>query len=135
MNDVSTWADSEIRTIQITQDYSPRPLTLRVQRFAPIEGDMLSRSWVHGSIKKSVILPPYAIANLREAEKSYKEYITNEGKHFFFSTLDPKEGLLWETYNMAMGATRNSMVGFPLPCIIRTMLIFNRRNKREPYST
>jgi hypothetical protein len=110
MNDVSTWADSEVRMIHITQDYSPRPLVLRVRRFAPVEGDMLSRSWVHGSIKKSVMLPPYAIANLREAERSYKEYITNEGKRFFFSTLERKEGLLWETYNMAMGSTKSSMV-------------------------
>lgn len=135
MNDVSTWADSEIRTIQITQDYSPRPLALQVRRFAPIEGDMLSRYWVHGSIKKSVMLPPYAIANLKEAEKSYKEYITNEGKHFFLSTLDPKERLLWETYNMAMGATRNAMVVSPLPCIVKIKLIFNRQNKREPCLT
>jgi hypothetical protein len=110
MSDVSTWANSEIKTIHITQDYSPRPLALRVRRFAPIEGDMLSRSWVHGSIKKSVMLPPYAIANLKEAEKSYKEYITNEGKHFFFSTLESKEGLLWETYSMAMSASTTSMV-------------------------
>lgn len=111
MTDVSTWSDDEVRTIEITQDYSPKPLVLRVRRFAPVEGDMLSRSWSHRSIKKSVMLPPYAIENLKVAERTYKEYINKEGTQFFFSTLDKNNKLIWETYIMATGASNVLMVG------------------------
>ena len=110
MTDVSTWSDSEIRTIEVTQDYSPNPLVLRVRRFTPLEGDMLTRSWTHGSIRKSVLLPPYAIESLKDAEKTYKEYINKEGTQFFFSTLDRNDKLIWETYYMATNASNYSMV-------------------------
>lgn len=97
--------------IQITQDYSPNPLVVRVRKFIPIEGDVLSRSWSHGSVRKSVILPPYAIENLKDAERVYKEYINKEGTRFFLSTLDRRDKLIWETYTMATNSSNNSMVG------------------------
>jgi hypothetical protein len=109
-HDLSTWSDSEIKTIQITQDYSPRPLTLRVRKFVPVEGDILSRTWWSCDIKKSVILPSYAIASLKEAEKSYIQYINNEGTQFFLSTLNLNDRLVWETYSMAISASNSSMV-------------------------
>jgi hypothetical protein len=114
MSDISTWSDSEVRTIEITQDFSPNPLALRVRKFTPVEGDMLSRSWVHGSIKKSVMLPPYAIESLKEAERSYKQYIDKEGTQFFLSTLDRDDKLIWGTYDMAINASNHSMVFFSL---------------------
>jgi hypothetical protein len=110
IKDISTWSDAEIRTIEITQDYSPRPLVVQVRKFNPLEGDMLSRSWVHGSIKKSVMLPPYAIANLKETLKTYKEYINNEGTEFFCSTLDRNDRLIWETYGTAIKLSNDSKV-------------------------
>jgi hypothetical protein len=112
MNDISTWSDSEVRTVEITQDFSLNPLVLRVRKFTPVEGDMLSRSWVHGSIKKSVMLPPYAIESLKDAERSYKEYIDKEGAQFFVSTLNRNDKLIWGTYDMAINASNHSMV-FP----------------------
>jgi hypothetical protein len=110
IKDISTWSDAEIRTIEITQDYSPQPLVIQVRKFIPLEGDMLSRSWVHGSIQKSVMLPPYAIANLKETLKTYKEYITKEGTEFFCSTLDRNDRLIWETYSTAINFSNDSKV-------------------------
>jgi len=130
MSDLSTWADSEIKTIHITQDYSPRSITLQVRKFAPVEGDMLCRSWAHGSVTKSVELPPYAISNIKDAEKSYREFMNKEGKHFFPSTLEPKSGLIWETYNMTMSFSSKSMVLFTLCCSLQVDLTNDRTNKR-----
>jgi hypothetical protein len=71
---------------------------------------MLSRSWVHGSVKKSVRLPPYAIVSIKEAEKTYLDFINDEGTEFFVSTLDRNDKLIWETYDTAIHASNNSMV-------------------------
>ncbi|KAL2075043.1 hypothetical protein VTL71DRAFT_8823 [Oculimacula yallundae] len=109
MDDISTWEDSEVRIIHVTQDYSPNPIVLRVRRFVPMEGDKLWRTWKHAGINKSVELPPYAIENLKDAERTYKDYITSEGAHFFQSTLDKEDPLVWETYSMAIKASKSHM--------------------------
>jgi hypothetical protein len=110
MNDVSTWANSEIRCIKITQDYSPNPITLRVRKFVPVQGDSLSRRWKHAGIPKSVTLPPYAIESLKEAGRAYRDYISREGTQFFVSTLDKDDPLIFHTYSMAINASKNHMV-------------------------
>ncbi|KAH7361068.1 hypothetical protein BKA65DRAFT_547760 [Rhexocercosporidium sp. MPI-PUGE-AT-0058] len=109
MNDVSTWADSETRCINITQDYSPNPVTLRVRKFIPVEGDSLVRKWKHEGMPKSVTLPPYAIESLKEAERAYRDYISREGTKFFMSTLDKEDPLIFDTYSMAINASKNHM--------------------------
>ncbi|KAL5326373.1 hypothetical protein ACEPPN_004057 [Leptodophora sp. 'Broadleaf-Isolate-01'] len=109
MNDVSTWADSETRCIKITQGYSPNPITLRVRKFIPVQGDSLSRTWKHAGIPKSVTLPPYAIESLKEAGRAYRDYIAREGTQFFVSTLDKDDPLIFHTYSMAIYASKNHM--------------------------
>jgi len=116
LNDIDNWNSSEVKTIEITYDYSPRPLTLQVRKFKPHEGDMLHRSWKHGGVKKSVLLPPYAIASFEAAEKIYRDYITQEGHEFFASTIDSSNGLLWETMRTAIKASKNAMVSLYFLC-------------------
>lgn len=128
--DISTWADTEIRTIEVTQDYSPRPMKLKVRRFIPVEGDMLSRSWVHGSVKKSVTLPPYAIVSIKEAEKTYLDFVNSEGTEFFVSTLSKDDKLVWETYDTAIHASNNSMVSWR-SLISLDIIDLYRVNQRE----
>ncbi|PVH82364.1 hypothetical protein DL98DRAFT_414946 [Cadophora sp. DSE1049] len=109
MNDVSTWADSEIRRIEVTQDYSPNPIVLRVRKFIPIDGDMLSRTWKYAGEDKEAVLPPYAIESLKEAERAYRDYIFKEGMQFFLSTLKRKDALVFDTYTMAIKASKCHM--------------------------
>jgi len=112
LNDIDNWNSPEVKTIQITYDYSDRPLTLQVRQFKPHEGDMLHRSWKHDGVKKSVLLPPYAIASFEAAEKIYKDYINQEGDKFFYSTIDGNNKLLWETMSAAIKASNHAMVCF-----------------------
>jgi hypothetical protein len=101
---------NDIKTIQITYDYSNRPLSLQVRMFKPREGDMLHRSWKHGGVKKSVLLPPYAIASFEAAERTYQDYINQEGSKFFASIIDVNNRLLWETMSAAIKASNFAIV-------------------------
>ena len=110
MNDVSSWANSEIRRIEITQDYSPNNIVLRVRKFVPIDGDKLSREWKHAGERKEVPVPPYAIESLKEAERTYRDYILKEGMQFFIRTLDRNDALIFDTYTMAIKSSKCHMV-------------------------
>ncbi len=115
LNNIENWYSPEVKTIQITYDYSPRPLALPVRKFKPHDGDMLHRSWKYGGVKKSVLLPPYAIASFEAAEKIYKDYINQDGSQFFASTIDRNNRLLWETMSAAIKASDYAMVSFTFP--------------------
>ncbi len=83
---MSTWdLNSSIDVIQITQDYITKPLSMRVRKFVPVEGDVLHRSWFDSEIqaKKKVMLPPYALVDLHAAEKEYFDHINQGGAEFF----------------------------------------------------
>ena len=110
MNDVSSWANSDIRRIEITQDYSPNHIVLRVREFVPVEGDKLSTEWKHAGERKEVPVPPYAIESLKESERTYRDYILQEGMQFFIKTLDRKDALVFDTYIMAVKASNSHMV-------------------------
>jgi hypothetical protein len=110
LKDIENWASSEIRTVQITQDFSPRPMSIQVREFTPLESDLLDRSWAHGSVKKSVTLPPYAFANMRSALQAHLDYINQEGSEYFNSILDRNDKLLRETYSAAIKASNSTMV-------------------------
>ena len=112
-NDISNWDSSELRTIKVTQGYSPNGMTLVVRRFKPSPGDMLHRSWVDGTTKKSVLLPPYAIVDIEAATQAYKEYINQEGPQFFNSILDPNDRIIRETYSQAIYASNHANVSIP----------------------
>jgi len=45
MENITEWASSELKKIQVTQDYGPTSLTFTVREFVPIAGDMLDRQW------------------------------------------------------------------------------------------
>lgn len=110
MIDVSTWADLDIRRIEITQDFSPNPIVLSVRKFIPIDGDKLSREWKYAGKRMEVSVPPYAIYSLKEAERRYRDYILKEGMHFFIKTLDRNDALVFDTYTMAITASTCHMV-------------------------
>jgi hypothetical protein len=110
LKDINNWASSETRTIKLTQDYVATPLTIQVRRFIPLESDMLDRSWAHGSVKKSVTLPPYAFANMREALKIYVDFINREGIRHFDNILDRNDRLVRATYSAAIKASNSPTV-------------------------
>src|SRR5687768_4664569 len=75
VDNISSYASAETKTIQISEGYTTKPVRLRVRRFVPQIGDKLHRTWVHDGHKKSVPIPPYAIIDLDEAQQAYHEHI------------------------------------------------------------
>jgi hypothetical protein len=112
--DIDSWQTPELRAIQITQDFSLTPLTVHVRKFVPKEGDMLHKGWVDRTTgaRKSVILPPYAFANLSATEQVYMDFINQQGIMFFKNGLDPSNKLVWETYSAAITASDHAVVCF-----------------------
>lgn len=107
---INQWSDTDVRIVQVTQDFTARPLTLVVRRFIPQAGDALHRKWADGKTIKRVLLPPYAIENMELAIQTYKQYINDEGTEFFHNLLDPTEKLIWDTYSMAIHTSNNALV-------------------------
>lgn len=102
---LTTWdLNSSVDVIQMTQDFVAKPLTLRVRRFVPIEGDVLHRQWFDKKLnkKKMVNIPPYALVDLVEVEKEYFDHVNEGGAEFFYGILDANDTFLRSTYSMAI---------------------------------
>ena len=76
-----------------------------------MKGDMLDRQWSDGTVTKSVTLPNYAFHDMAAALQVHKDFINQEGAHFFKSTLDFNDRLLWDTYNTAIWFSNAAKVG------------------------
>jgi hypothetical protein len=74
MIDITTWADDEIRTIDVTQEVGSTYYTLKVRKFIPVEGDALARRWVYDGVRYEYQCTPYAVPNMREAGKVLSEF-------------------------------------------------------------
>jgi len=110
MDNITHWASSVLKNIQVTQDYGPTALTFTVRQFVPVKGDMLHRQWSDGGIIKSVAIPNYAIVDMAAALQVHKDFITKEGPQFFKSSLDYNDRLLWDTYSAAIWFSNASKV-------------------------
>ena len=102
VDDIGSWASSDIRTISVTEGYTGRSVKLLVRRFQPQEGDRLERSWVSGGVKKSVPIPPYAIVDMEAAKSSFDDYIKDGLVKCCEQLLGPRHEFLWKTYVLAM---------------------------------
>jgi hypothetical protein len=111
----SDWVSDEVRTIQITQDYTTRPLSIVVKRFKPQQGDQLYRRWVDNGVEKRAQIPSYAVANIETVIQTYKTYINEEGPAHFHSILNPSDHLIWETYSMAIHTSNYASVSLKSP--------------------
>ena len=102
VDDIGNWASSEMRTIHVTEGYTGQAVKLLVRRFLPQDGDKLERSWVSAGVKKSVVIPPYAIVDMEAAKAAFDNYIKNGLVDCCKRLLGPKEKLLWLTYGQAI---------------------------------
>ena len=102
VDDIGSWASSDIRTICVTEGYTGQSVRLLVRRFQPQPGDSLERSWVSKGVKKSVPIPPYAIVDMEAARSEFDGYIKKGLVECCKRLLGPKEDLLWQSYALAM---------------------------------
>jgi hypothetical protein len=112
---INYWASDITKTIQITEGYCAEPLSLEVRKFKPVHGDRLCVQWATKDTIKSVDIPPYAIVNIEQAEKSYKDFINARGAEFFKAALGNSGKFIWQTYDMAFYIANR-------PEIVRTRL-------------
>jgi hypothetical protein len=110
MKDMDGWAESGTRRIQITLGLCSEPIGLTVRKYIPIEGDVLARHWVDGTVKKTKTLEPYAIANIHAAAAEFRQYIDTNAFQCIDSVLANSEPLIRETYNMAKRHLRSATV-------------------------
>jgi hypothetical protein len=99
---ISSWASSEVRFIQVSQEGMPVPLRLQVRRFLPQPGDKLKRTWKHGGTVKAADIPPYAIVSLDPVEAQYMAMIEGGLHQCIDSIVDGQPSLLRETYLRAL---------------------------------
>jgi hypothetical protein len=110
LKDISKWASTEVRNIQIQSDVSPVPLQLSVKKFVPMPRDSLHRSWMDGKIKKFKETTPYAIANMGAAAEEMNQYINaNVFKSMGFF-LKGGDELIVKTYSFAQQYLRRAPV-------------------------
>ncbi|PKS06558.1 hypothetical protein jhhlp_007306 [Lomentospora prolificans] len=110
VDNISHWASDEIKTIQVSEGYTGRPVELRVRKFIPQDGDKLERSWVANGAKKSVTIPPYAIVDLEAARNAYSEHIDRGIVDCFSAIVKPRNTLLWKTYVLAWKMAQDTQV-------------------------
>jgi hypothetical protein len=113
MENITNWASTNIKSILVTQDYGDSAIEVKVGQFVPVKGDMLHRQWADGSIIKSVPIPNYAIVDMEEALRAYKDHIVNDGPKYFKSALNFNDRLLWDTYSVAIDYSNTALVRRP----------------------
>ena len=119
MDNITQWASSELKKIQVTQDYGETTLTFTVREFVPVEGDMLHRQWSDGGVTKSVKIANYAIVDMAAALQVHRDFILSQGPLLFKSVLDYNDRLLWDTYDTAIWFSNESKVCDSKICVTK----------------
>lgn len=105
---IKLWASSEIRTVEISVQFSTMRLSLKVRRFVPQEGDKLERTWAYRGTKKSALIPPYALIDIEAGTAEYTTYIRNSMKEMFMIMLGDQDAILYRTYLLAHSIWQNA---------------------------
>jgi hypothetical protein len=101
LRDISSWADAEIRTINISSDVFIFPLDLSVRRFVPIPQDLLHDSWIDGRVKKFKQITPFAIVHMSAAVQKMRDYIDKHVFECMEYCLRNEDAWIQETYKFA----------------------------------
>lgn len=102
LDDITGWADTEIRIIKAASAVCPVPLKLFVRKFIPdLRQDTLQTSWMDGTVKKFKDITPFAIMNMAATVNDIRQYTK---KHIFECMahwLDGRDEWIQETYRFA----------------------------------
>ncbi|KAM7184749.1 hypothetical protein V8F20_012082 [Naviculisporaceae sp. PSN 640] len=74
--DIGDYCDNTISMIEMTQGLCKMPVTLRVRRFKPRDGDEINRWWhdESGALREQS-LQPFCLADVEKTAKQFKKYI------------------------------------------------------------
>jgi hypothetical protein len=101
MKDITDWMSPLIKTIEITQDFGDTKYQLEVKRFIPAAGDSLEEVWCDAGVKKSQIISPYAIADMRKSVIVLEKFVNDSVATYVKNIIDPNDTLMWNTFAMA----------------------------------
>ncbi|KAI9696522.1 MAG: hypothetical protein M1820_008150 [Bogoriella megaspora] len=101
--EITEWASSDIRTIEVTHGFGSARYKLRVREFIPIPGDKMAERWTdgYGNLKEHPI-PHYAIADKKEAEGELHRYMDESIWDFIKDSVNWDDPLLRLTYRAAV---------------------------------
>lgn len=100
VKDVGDWAGQPDRVIEMVQGLSLTPVTLRVRRFIPRDGDVLVRRWVDNGVSKSQELPPYALADAQQTANEFRDYLRDHAVDGLKEAVKESDDLIRQTYDM-----------------------------------
>jgi hypothetical protein len=101
MSNVTKWKSPEVKFIQVSHGLCPDTLKLEVRKFVPQEGDVLERKWVHGEVRKTKSVEPYAIENMKRAAQEVKRYISANVRPCLTDFLDTRDKVVRDAYMLA----------------------------------
>jgi hypothetical protein len=110
ITEIETWASSEVKTIELTQDVGNLSLKLQVRKFEPKEGDVLERGWVTNGVQRWHRCATYAIADMEATGLVFMHYVDANIEANIQYYLGDADELLWKTYNMALRQSKASQV-------------------------
>ncbi|KAF2810686.1 uncharacterized protein BDZ99DRAFT_497671 [Mytilinidion resinicola] len=99
--DITNWASSAVKEIQVTQGVGNTSYTLQVRQFRPVEGDALARHWKIDGNPYTYECAPYAVSNMKQAGKTLRDFAQSSLTAAIRFWVDDQDPLLRRTYNMA----------------------------------
>ncbi|POR32979.1 Uncharacterized protein TPAR_06826 [Tolypocladium paradoxum] len=105
---IHDWASSVIKVVRISEGLCNKYIELPVREFVPQHDDKLEQTWDCRGVKKSIRLPPYALADLEDGIKAYGNYIPGVIGHALKKLSGPHDGLLYLTYRQACQIFKDS---------------------------
>lgn len=99
---ITAWASSEVRTVEISLSLLHAPYKVKVRRFIPEPGDMMAEQWTRDGELVQYPLPPYGFADMEEAAASIGRMIERNAGSYIAATVGGnsvgQDGLISETY-------------------------------------
>jgi len=108
MQDITDWASSGTKTLELTHDFGPTTYKLIVGEFIPVEGDMLHEAWFDKDIFKTHPIPPFAIVDMKETTDELWRYVDKGVAHFMKYFVGNACDLVWNTFVMAFKHSQDS---------------------------
>ncbi|KAI9689934.1 MAG: hypothetical protein M1822_009816 [Bathelium mastoideum] len=102
--DIAEWASNDIKTIEVTHGFGNARYRLKVRKFVTMPGDKEAERWSDGNGElRTHPIPPYAIADMKEAVRELHGYMDRSIWEFIKANVSPRsEPVLWNTYCAAV---------------------------------
>ncbi|KIN08741.1 hypothetical protein OIDMADRAFT_107879, partial [Oidiodendron maius Zn] len=99
---ITLWASTTIRKIKVTHGMGNSSYELEVQKFVPMDGDLMYKFWTVNGDERKCFVPPYAIVDLEKAAQSRFRFIRDNFKTYIECSVSNSDELIQLTYERAL---------------------------------